>query len=152
MKILKLPLLAIAFMVLLFAQSCKKSDSSSDSFNWTWDGTNYTGNFKEAFIQSLGSGSNIIAGTGTSINSAGTGPRINVSSLNAGTYTLGSGITNSISFIDPFGNNLASTSGTLNITANANSKLSGNFSATLVNGIGFMTSITGSFSNIKINP
>ncbi len=139
------------FILLSIMQACKKS-STSDAFTWTWNGTNYTGNYKEAFIQSLGSGSNIIGGTGSTINSAGTGPRISVSSLNVGSYNLTSNLPNTIYFVDPNGDNLATTTGTLTITSNSNSKLTGNFSATLVNAANQNTSISGSFTNIKISP
>ena len=151
-RLLKLLRLTIAILV-ISAISCKKSGNSndSDSFTWTWNGTNYTGNFKEAFTQSLSLGPLIIGGTGSTVYSAGSGPRISLNSLNAGVYTLGGGITNSIMFIDPNGNNLQSTTGTLTITSNSNSKLSGNFSATLVNGVGQNNSLTGSFINIKIS-
>lgn len=132
-------------------QACKKS-GDSDSFTWTWNGSNYTGNYKEAFIQSLGSASNIIGGTGSAINSSGSGPRISVSSLAVGTYSLTGSFPNTIYFVDPNGDNLGTTTGVLNITSNTDSKLSGNFSATLINAASQTTSISGSFSNIKISP
>jgi hypothetical protein len=146
-----LNVIIILVTVISIIQACKKS-SDSDSFTWTWDGTNYTGNYKEAFIQSLGSGSHIIGGTGSTINSAGTGPRISVSSLNVGSYNLTSNLPNTIYFVAPNGDNLATTTGTLSITSNSNSKLTGNFSATLVNATNQNTSLSGSFTNIKINP
>jgi hypothetical protein len=145
---------SITILTLFLFSTCNKSGDSqnaSGSFTWTWSGTNYTGNFKEAFLQGLGPTPMIISGTGDAAHTAGTGPRITVNSLNVGTYTLGGGITNYISFIAPNGDNLQSTTGTLNITANANSKLSGDFSATLINGVGQTSLLTGSFSNIKIN-
>ena len=143
-------LIVILAIVISIMQACKKS-SDSDSFTWTWNGTSYTGNYKEAFIQSLGSGSNIIGGTGSTINSTGTGPRISVSSLNVGSYNLTSNLPNTIYFIDPNGDNLATTTGILSITSNSNSKLTGNFSATLVNTTNQTTSLSGSFTNIKIS-
>lgn len=150
-KISRLP---IAMVTLFLFSTCNKSSDSqneSGSFTWTWGGTNYTGNFKEAFLQSLSTTPIIIAGTGSVVYSAGTGPRITVNSLNTGSYNLGGGVTNYISFIAPNGDNLQSTVGILNITQNSNSKLSGNFSATLINGVGQNSSLNGSFSNIKIN-
>ncbi len=138
-------------LLLSVLPACKKSDPAS-SFTWTWNGTNYTGNFKEAYIQSLGSGSNIVGGTGTSLFTTGTGPRIAVSSLSVGTYNLTGTLPNTIFFVDPNGDNLATTTGTLTITSNSDNKLSGNFSATLVNASSQNTSLSGSFSNININP
>jgi hypothetical protein len=151
---LSLSRLLIAISTLCLFLTCTKSSDSqnnSDSFTWDWNGTNYKGNFKEAFLQILSTTPIIISGTGTSINTAGTGPRISVNSLNVGSYNLGSGITSYISFIAPDGDNLQSTVGILNITVNLNSRLSGNFSATLINPVNQTSSLTGSFSNIKIN-
>ncbi len=148
---LKFILSTIIIILFLIIQSCKKSNDS-DSFTWTWNGNNYTANYKEAFIQSLGSGSYIIGGTGSALNSSGTGPRISVSSLSVGSYNLTANLPNTIYFVDPNGDNLATTTGTLNITSNSNSKLTGNFSATLVNATNQNTAISGSFTNIKISP
>ncbi len=147
--------LLVAILALSLFLSCSKSGDSqnnADSFTWNWSGTNYTANFREAFLQSLSSTPLIIGGTGTAVYSAGTGPRITVNSLNVGSYNLGGGITNSVSFITPNGDNLQSTTGTLNITLNANSRLSGNFSVTIINLASQTSLLTGSFSNIKISP
>lgn len=135
-KSLNLLSLSITILTLFLFSTCNKSGDSqngSGSFTWTWNGTNYTGNFKEAFLQSLSTTPIIISGTGPAVHTVGTGPRITVNSLNVGTYNLGGGITNYISFIAPNGDNLQSTTGTLNIITNSNRKLSGNFSATLIN-------------------
>jgi len=147
--------LCIAVLSIYSFAACKKSSASLDnssSFTWTWNGTAFTGNFKEAFQQSMSTTPIIISGTGTTLISAGSGPRISVNSLSVGTYTLGSGLTNTISFIAPNGDVLQSMSGTLNITANANNRLAGNFAATLVNGSSQTSSFMGSFINIKISP
>ncbi|MEO6539342.1 MAG: hypothetical protein ABIN74_00070 [Ferruginibacter sp.] len=146
--------LSIAILTITLFCTCTKSgdpQNTSGSFTWNWNGTNYTGNFKEAFLQSLSPTPIIIAGTGPAAHTAGTGPRISLNSLNAGTYNLGAGLTNAIVFIAPNGDNLQSLAGVLHITQNANSRLSGDFSATLIDPASQTSTLTGSFSNIIIN-
>lgn len=144
----------LVVLCLLLFFSCNKSDDSQNeavSFTWTWNGTTYTGNFKESFLQSISLTPMIIGGTGSSLPSTGSGPRISVNSLATGSYVLGDGVTNYITFIAPNGDNLQSTAGTLTITQNANNKLTGSFSANLLNPTGQNSALNGSFTNIKIS-
>lgn len=148
-----LKLIAVAIFFQGFV-SCKKSGETqgdSSTFTWSWGGTNYTGNFKEAFLQSMSITPIIISGTGYSVASPGTGPRISVSSFTVGNYTLSTGLPNTISFIAPNGDNLQSTSGSLSITQNSNNKMAGNFSAALINAGGQTSALSGSFTNLKIS-
>ena len=70
---------------------------------------------------------------------------VNLSSLTAASYSLSSATGNALTFITASTTHTAS-SGSFNITAAANNKLSGNFSANLAGGS--VTSITGSFTDI----
>jgi|GEM_PF-6373411 len=78
----------------------------------------------------------------------------NLTSFNAGTYTItsGSGAVNKLSYIDDAGFNLNGTSGILTVTANTGNKISGNFSASLVDGSSVTSQLSGSFSNMVIKP
>lgn len=137
----------LLFTFAFFAGACKKSGTAgSDSFTWTYGSTNYTANIKGAYTQSLSTSPIIIAGTGTSLQSAGTGPRITVPSFNVGTYTLSSTVY-TIYYTDAQGNSLGITSGSLTITNNSNSQISGNFSATLTNAV----SLSGSFTALQVS-
>lgn len=144
-----------SFIFLLFFTflACKKSDHSTyaESFTWVFADTNYTANFRSAFISSMSiTGPLIVAGTGNSLINHGTGPSITIPSFNLGTYTFVSGTNTRIHYIDDAGFVLESISGTIAITENLNSRLSGNFSATLIDILGVIHTITGSFTNIPI--
>lgn len=70
---------------------------------------------------------------------------VNLSSLAAAGYTLSSSSGNALTFVT---NSIThnAVSGAFNITASANNKLSGNFSASLTGGT--ITAITGNFTDI----
>jgi len=71
---------------------------------------------------------------------------INLSALTVATYSIGSGTGNAVTYV--MGSTyLAATSGSLNITASANNKLSGNF-VTPVSGGGSITEVSGRFTDI----
>ena len=146
---------AFKYSALLFVlnfTACKKSNDTnySNSFTWTFTGTNYIANFKTAYQTSIGSGPLIVAGMGTSEISSGTGPRISLTSLNTGTYNFGTGSTNVFRYVNDAGEALGVTSGTLNITENSNNHLSGNFSAILIDISSTTNTLTGTFSGIDI--
>lgn len=70
---------------------------------------------------------------------------INLSALTVTSYSIGSGTGNALTYV--MGTTyLAATSGSLNITAAANDKLSGNFNTTLSGGS--ISSVTGQFVDI----
>ena len=136
----------------LFFFSCKKPNDSqsASSFTWTYSGTHYTANIDTAYLYSMAVGPIIIAGTGTNIASAGTGPSISLNSFFVGTYSLGSGSSNLFAYVDANGDMLYGDIVTLNITASSNSRLSGNFSGNVKNSNNFSFPITGSFANVPV--
>jgi len=72
---------------------------------------------------------------------------INLSAFTTGAYTLSSTGVNQLNYFTSSGL-ITSQSGTVNITANTGSALSGNFTTTLTGNI----AMTGSFSNVPIKP
>lgn len=70
---------------------------------------------------------------------------VNLSALSAGSYTLSSSSGNALTFVTN-GTSHNAVSGSLNISAAGNNKLSGSFSASLSGGT--ITAITGSFTDI----
>jgi hypothetical protein len=143
--------ITITFLVSLLA--CKKSDQAEavNSFTWTYEDSNYIANFRTAYISSISiTGPIIIAGTGNSIMSKGTGPSITIPSLNVGSYPIGANPNNQIQYIDDEGFALQSIAGTINITENTGSRLSGNFTATIIDATSVNHSLTGIFTQIPI--
>ena len=138
--------LIIIFFTAILGLSCDK-DNDDANFNWTYLGQNYTANFANAYSASMGA-PYIVGGLGSSISSPGSGPRINVISFAPGVYTFGGIVPNSLNFVDPQGFDIPALDGSVNITTNNDNRLSGNFSATLGN----VQMVTGSFTNVRINP
>lgn len=144
-------ILNASLAALLLLASCGKDnppDQPAESkFTWTYNGTNYVAKQHAANMSGIGAPS-IVAGMQTSPFAGGTGPRINLSSLQQGTYTIALSGANKFEYIDDSGNVEAGTSGSLNITKNTGTLLSGNFSVTLTN----TKTITGEFVNTAIKP
>jgi hypothetical protein len=152
-----LVLLSVVFIIF---PSCGKSDKpippSTNSFIWTTGGTNYTATIDTAF---LGTGYtitpfHIIAGFGTFPLGFERRIDFHLTSFNIGSYAIVSsaGSVNTLQYINDAGDDLEGISGTLNITANANNLLSGNFSVTLINSSAVTSPMTGSFTNMSIRP
>ena len=76
---------------------------------------------------------------------------IYLTSLNQGSYNV-SLSTNKVRYIDEAGYELGGAAGTVTITSNSNSKLSGNFAIKLINLSSDTTLLNGSFSNILLHP
>jgi Family of unknown function (DUF6252) len=98
----------------------------------------------------LGKGPNHIAASDPSL------PRdyrisIYLTSLNLGAYTV-SLSTNKVRYIDDAGYELAGAAGTVTITSNASSKLSGNFAIKVINASSDTTLLNGSFVSIPLHP
>ena len=141
--------------------SCSKSSdtasqSTASNFTWTQEGKTFTATIDTAF---LGVGYtftpfHIIAGFGTFPTSFNRRIDFHLTSFNIGAYTIvpSPATVNTLDYIDDAGFNLQGISGTLNITGNASSLLSGNFSLTLINGAGVTNPMSGSFSNVSIHP
>ena len=129
--------------------SCKKSDysnSTANSFTFTYDGNTYTTNVDSAVTTSLGPFiviANFSSGLFTKIQGS-------LTSFNIGSYSFGTGAS-TMRYIDNAGNLLQVTSGSWNITANSNNLMSGNFSATVVDASSVTHSTSGSFTNMPIS-
>lgn len=136
---------------LLLLSSCGKDNPpgqpAESKFTWTYNGTTYVAKQHAANMSGIGAPS-IVAGMQVSPFAGGTGPRINLSSLQQGTYAIALSGANQFQYIDDTGNVEAGTSGSLNITKNTGTLLSGNFSVTLTN----TKTITGEFVNTAIKP
>jgi hypothetical protein len=147
----------IVLWMMASLSSCKKSsDSGNGSFSWTHAGKSYQPVVYAAY---LGTGYtftpfHIIAGFGTF--PAGFQRRIDfhLTTFAVGAYSivLSPSTANTLEYIDDAGFNLAGTSGTLNITAYADNRMSGNFSVTVVDPSMATSLVSGSFTDIVVNP
>jgi hypothetical protein len=148
----KFATLLLFFSVLMVATSCSNDDDSSNSnpnptngFTWTdsADTSTQTVDTPYASAQFF----SVFA-----VQQGATIYEINLTSLAVGSYSLASASGNSL-YYNKTGNlptGFSPSSGTVTITANANNKLSGTFSAT--GSGGGVTTVTGQFTNITINP
>jgi hypothetical protein len=147
----------LLLMSLFLLSSCKKSnDADQGSFTWTHAGKTFQPPVYAAY---LGTGYtftpfHIIAGFGNFPSGFDRRVDFHLTSFTVGSYTivLSPSTANTLDYIDDAGFNLAGTSGTLNITANANNRMSGNFSVTVINPAMATSLMTGSFTDITINP
>jgi hypothetical protein len=147
MKHLK-TILTASLTGLILLLSCGKGDSPVESkFTWAYSGTNFVAKQHSASLSGIGAPS-IIASLQLAPYGVGTGPRINLSSLQQGTYAIALNGANRFEYIDDAGDTQAGNGGSLNITKNTGSLLSGNFSVTLTNN----NTITGEFANTTIKP
>ena len=143
-----------AFLVLaIVILSCNKpSDNDNWSFAWTHTGNSYSATSANAYISQidLGKGPNHIA---ASVPNLARDYKISVylTSLNQGSYSV-SLSTNKVRYIDEAGYELGGAAGTVTITSNSNSRLSGSFAVKLINLSSDITLLNGSFSNILLHP
>lgn len=150
----KLSSLLLIMLLAVTSFSCSDNDddaivmpvsTSSNGFKWTdssgstvqtVDNPYANGSFKSIFA----------------VRSGATIYEINLTSIAVGTYSLAGGTGNALYYNStgtlPTG--FSPTSGSVVITANADNKLTGTFTATGTGG--GVTSVTGSFKNITINP
>ena len=141
------------FVFAIVILSCNKSsDNDNWSFAWTHTGNSYSATSANAYISQidLDKGPNHIAASVPSV------PRdykisIYLTSLNQGSYSV-SLSANKVRYIDEAGYELGGAAGTVTITANSSSKLSGNFAVKLINLSSDTTLLNGSFSNILLHP
>lgn len=85
------------------------------------------------------------------VNSGSTVIEMNLSDIAVGSYTIGGA--NAFTYIKPGQSNFfIGSAGTVVISANAAGKLTGTFSITAGSGITGVTSVSGRFTNIVINP
>jgi hypothetical protein len=144
--------------LLFFLSDCKKSNDTleTNGFNWTTGGKSYNAAIFKAFS---GTGYtitpfHIIAGFGNFPTGFNRRVDFHTSSFNVGSFTIvpSPNTVNTLQYIDDLGNNMEGISGTLNITSNSNNFISGDFSVTLINASMATSTMTGSFTNISIEP
>ena len=149
-RILSTPLYFLFFLSLLLSIiSCKKSDTSnpSNSFNFVYDGNTYTSNHDTATQYSPE-----IVLEAYIPNCPIHDVNFQLTSSNVGQYDLITGSGNSTLYVDNLGNPLNKISGSVNITANTNNRLSGNFNV-IVKDMSNVTHITsGNFIDMPIVP
>ncbi len=141
------------FILAIVILSCNKaSDDDKWSFAWTHQSSSHSATSANAYITQIDidKGPNHIAASDPSV------PRdykisLYLTSLNTGSYTV-SLSTNKVRYIDDAGYELGGAAGTVNITSNASSKLSGNFAIKLINLSSDTTLLNGSFVNIPLHP
>lgn len=129
--------------------SCKKTETNSanattNSFIWAIGGATYSADNDTAFVQGPFT---IIAKKDEASPANLKIFEINLSAFGTGSYTLTASGVNQVNYITTT-SVITSQSGTLNITANTGSTLSGNFTTTLTGGV----VMTGNFSNVPIKP
>jgi hypothetical protein len=149
---------AVLFTGLLLFYSCKKTNTNSgqNSFTWIHAGKTFQPTIYAAY---LGPGFtftpfHIIAGFGNFPTGFDMRIDFHLSSFAVGAYSIvpSPATVNTLYYIDDAGYNLEGISGTVNITANVNNRLSGNFSVTVINAAAVTSLVTGSFTEITINP
>lgn len=129
--------------------SCAKSSTdeisaTAPAFTWSLNGITYNADNDTAFV----SGPFTIIAKKDETSPAGYKIfEINLSAFTAGPYTLTATGVNQVNYIRSTGV-ITSQSGTLNITANTGSVLSGNFTTTLTGGI----TMNGNFINVPVKP
>lgn len=148
--------LVFMFVILVFFSSCNKSkddQANTNSFTWVNNSISHTTNLDTAYISHGGMAPyTIIAGEKKPGYIIFVRVEFNLTSFNVGTYIVndGSGAFNRLTYTDDAGNTLIGAGGTLNITANSNNYVSGNFSATLITGSGVSSLLTGNFTNMPV--
>lgn len=138
-------LIAVILFTVIFS-SCSSSDDDSNTTPAT-DGFTWTENGGSSLQTGLNPRFSAQYNTFIVENSSGTTLfEINLNEGIAGTYSLGS------NYAIYYGGstNFVPTAGSLIITSNANNKISGTFSAT--GSTGTVTSVTGTFTNVVVNP
>ena len=145
--------IATILLSLMLVLSCNKSSGDDNwNFSWTHQNNSYTASSANAYISQidLDKGPNHIA---ASVASLTFDYKISIylTSLNPSSYPV-SLSTNTVRYIDDAGFELAGAAGTVTITSNSNSKLSGNFSIKLINPSSDTTLLNGSFANIPLHP
>lgn len=148
-KFIKPALIAGLFLTgICFLFSCSKSETNSNvaapSFSWTVGGATYTADNDTAFISGPFT---IIAKKDETSATNFKIFEINLSGFATGAYTLTATGANQVNYLTNSGL-VTSQSGTLNITANTGTALSGNFTTTLTGSL----AMTGTFTNIPIKP
>ena len=147
--------IAVTILVVLVCfLSCKKSTNVSvkSEFTWNYNGKSYTANIDSAFISSMSTGPILIASIGNNFRLTATSLQISVHSFAVGTYSFGTSTTNGILYVDELGFGWDAKTGSLNITENTGTRLSGHFSVMVTNGPCTITvPLSGTFKNVGIS-
>jgi hypothetical protein len=150
--------LFLTISVLLFFTDCSKSNDSqaTNDFIWSTGGKSYNATIHKAFT---GTGYtftpfHIIAGFGNFPTGFNRRIDFHLSSFAVGSYTIvpSPNTVNTLQYIDDLGNNMEGIAGTLKITVNSNNLLSGDFSVTLIDASMVTSTMSGSFTNISMEP
>ncbi len=133
-------------VVMIF--SCSKSSSNPSTptpvFTWSVGGATYAADSDTAFISGPFT---IIAKKDASLPGSYKFIEIDLSAFTTGAYTLSAAGANQVNYFTSSGL-VVSQSGTLNITANTGTTLSGNFTTTLTGSV----AMAGTFTNVPIKP
>jgi hypothetical protein len=145
-KTLSFAVLFLGSIITLF--SCSKSSTnanlSTSVFSWSVSGATYTADNDTAFISGPFT---IIVKKDENLPASYKILEINLSAFTTGAYVLSAAGTNQVNYLTS-GGLATSQGGTLNITTNTGSTLSGNFTTTLPGSV----TMTGTFSNVPIKP
>jgi hypothetical protein len=148
-----LPLL-VCFIFCACHKPYPSNNQSTNQFQWTHKGVTHTTVYDTAYMTSQGLSAlpyMLLAGTGLRIYTIARSVEFHLNSFNVGTYTIGpSGSANVLYFVDDNGFNLIGVSGTVNITAYSNSRITGNFSVTMLDGSAVTSQLTGSFTDMPV--
>lgn len=146
-------LLLVCFIFYACTKPFEDNTQSTNQFQWTHKGISHTTVYDTAYISSRGLSIlpyTLLAGT-QRINTIAGRVTFQLTAFNVGAYNIGPGpAANLIYYIDDDGFNLKGVSGILNITAYGNSRITGNFSVTLVDGSAVNTQLTGSFIDMLV--
>jgi len=125
--------------------TAKNTPAVTDGFKWTDSSGSTVQTVDNPYVN--GSFNSVFA-----VRAGVTIYEINLTSTAVGTYALGGSSSNALYYnsTGALPTSFNPTSGSVEITANANNKLTGTFTATGTGG--GVTSISGSFTNIVINP
>lgn len=144
----------VLFATVLFG--CNKSYNHPfvpvNSFTWAYRGSSYTADVHIANWYSMAPKPIIAAYNKMNVPFPNYKLAITVTSFNVGTYALSgsSSSSNTFYYIDNEGHELLCTRGSLNITANSNNLITGNFSVSVIDPFKVTRSIVGSFTNTPI--
>jgi len=147
-------LLLVSFIFYACTKPQEDNTQSANNFQWTHKGLTHTTVYDTAYITGAGLSIfpfSIVAGD-KRINSIAQKIVFTLTAFNVGAYTIGPYATaaNKLYFIDDAGFNLDGVSGTVNITAYGNSRITGTFSITVIDGAAATSQLTGTFTDVHV--
>jgi hypothetical protein len=149
---------ALLLLVCFIFYACTKpypdNLQSTNQFQWTHKGVTHNTVYDTAYLNSHGlsiPAFSIVAGD-LRINSIAPKVAFYLTAFNVGTFNIGPYATaaNKLYFIDNAGFNLDAVSGNVNITTYYNSRITGNFSITVIDGSAVTSQLTGSFTDMPV--